>query len=145
MEYFLFNTTTGNYVGIRGSIPDENENLTAVESNENTIAAMSTPYTHKLVNGEIVDDEPLPVIIPAEASSARFWLAVYELWNIEQPEVITLVENQFPGPMATRIKIMMNAGVFERTNPLLMMVAQAKNKTSQDLDQIFIIANEPYV
>lgn len=81
-------------------------------------------------------------LVPQEVSAARFWLAVFELWGIKKSDVLTIIDT-LQEPTATRIKIMIEASVFERSNPMLLMVAQIFEKTSQELNEVFTTANQP--
>jgi hypothetical protein len=103
----------------------------------------------EIVNGELVDiATPGQIelynqrLVPQEVSAARFWLAVFELWGIKKIDVLTIVDT-LQEPTTTRIKIMIEASVFERSNPMLLMVAQIFEKTSQELNEVFTLANQP--
>jgi hypothetical protein len=54
MEYYLFDTN-GNYIGMRGSLPNEEENLTAIEQNAESLQKMANYLNPKLISGEIIE------------------------------------------------------------------------------------------
>lgn len=54
MEYYLFDIN-GYYVGMRGSLPNEEENLTAIEQNSESLQKMANYLNPKLISGEIIE------------------------------------------------------------------------------------------
>lgn len=140
MEYYLFDTN-GDYVGMRGSLPSEDENLTAVEQTEATIDQMSTPFEHKLKDGQIIDGEPLPVEVPEVITPIQFWRSVYRLTGITEAMVKEQINQLVPEPPRVEILIMLEkATQFERNNPELIQMASLFNIDNETLNQIFINA-----
>lgn len=141
----VYNTIFGIVVQEMETAP-EFEHIVLTNEVQSQINGMVRPI---LLDGEIVEtatDEETELYYqnscPQEVSSARFWYEVYNLWGIQKSHVLTIV-NSFDEVTATKIKIMMEASIFERTNPMLLMVAQVYGKTSQELFQIFLNANQP--
>lgn len=77
MEYYLFDTN-GDYVGMRGSLPNEEENLTAVEQNSESLQKMTNYLNPKLISGEIIETATDDDILQLKNTLRQQIYAVYD-------------------------------------------------------------------
>lgn len=90
----------------------------------------------RLVNGDI---EPIPVPVPQTASSGDFMRALFELgWKAQVEGAVAALEGE-QGELARTLWT--RAAIFERNNALVVLIATMIGKTSEDLDDLFILAN----
>lgn len=148
MDFYLFNITTGEYIGIRGVAPDESDFI-GVPATEANIAKMSVFVTPKLIDGEIIEAATPEEIeqhnrskVPASVSSLRFWLSVLDTIGITKQYIISHVEQLEDIGMRTRIMVMLSeAQEFDRSNPFLNQMANMLGIDQALLDEIFITAS----
>lgn len=77
MDYFLFDTN-GDYVGMRGSLPSEEENLTAVEQNSESLQKMTNYLNPKLISGSIIETATADDILQLKNTLRQQIYAVYD-------------------------------------------------------------------
>lgn len=140
MMFYIFKNT-GEYVGTRGVAPTEAD-LVGIEATEENIAKMSTPFEHILVNGEIVNGDPLPVPVPQTASKMRFFLALFNIGITRN--IVYDVINQIPDNTLKEIVLIKFdlSQEFDRNDEHLNMMANHFNIKQEQLDNLFIQANE---
>lgn len=140
MDFYIFNKK-GNYIGMRGIAPTEAD-LVGIEATEENIAKMNTPFEHILVNGEIVNGDPLPVPVPEVITPAQFWRSVYRVTGLTEDSIISQIEATIPEPPKVEILILLRkATQFERNSPELLQMASNFGIDEKTLDQIFITAS----
>lgn len=138
MNYYLFNNE-GTYVGMRGTLPASEENLTAIVQTEETIAQMSTPFQHILFNGQIVDGDPLPKPVPFEVP---VWKLRYILEQLGLEDSVSAAIEQLNEPMRGAAKKLWNFGnSIERYSPTVSLIKQTIELDDYQVDQIFIDAD----
>lgn len=94
-----------------------------------------------IVNGQIIDGEPLPVEVPEIITPIQFWRSVYRLTGITEAMVKEQINQLVPEPPRVEILIMLEkATQFERNNPELIQMASLFNIDNETLNQIFISA-----
>lgn len=137
MEYILFKQN-GEYLGIRGSIPKEEENLIAIEWYEEFVNIINP----KLENGVVVSGEVI-IEVPQSVSTMRFWLAVYEVLGITEQIVLENVDKIQDTSMKIKIQIMLNkAQEFDRNNQMLNYMANELGISQGQLDSLFVNASK---
>lgn len=138
MNFYLFNNE-GQYEGIRGTVPDPEENLTAIVQTEETIAQMSTPFQHILVNGQIVNGDPLPKQVPFEVP---VWKLRYVLEQLGLENSVSDAIEQLDEPMrGAAIKLWNFGNSVERNSPTVSLIKQILTIDDAQADQIFINAD----
>ncbi|MCZ8144860.1 hypothetical protein [Flavobacterium sp.] len=147
--FFIFLKSTGEFIGTRGIVPeDESDEIGILETSE-TLAQLSACLVPKLSDGQIIEGATPEQIeaynkakVPASVSSLRFWRAVFEILGITKDFVKSQVE-LIPDPTKkTLILIMLNeAQEFDRANSDLNQMATDLQIPQEELDQIFITAS----
>jgi hypothetical protein len=146
MDFYIFQNT-GEYIGMRGSVPIENE--IGIEANAENIKKMSTYLKPFLVNGVITDSATQQEIddfrksqVPKIASKMRFFL---ELFNIGITR--TMVYDEINKIQDSNLKEVIFikfdlSQEFERNDVHLNLLAGQFNISDKQLDELFIKANE---
>lgn len=88
MEYLLYNQT--GIIGMRGSIPKDDENLQFVELNPTNQAIYENCKNPKIVDGAIVEGEIVPAepVILDEISASRFFENVFVKTGLDEDAII---------------------------------------------------------
>lgn len=146
MIYIFKNT--GEYVGMRGIAPTENE-LIGIESTQENVEKMSTYIKPILSDGIIIESAAEQEIadfnksqVPQTASKMRFFLALLDM-NITRSMVYDVI-NQIPDATLKEIVLIKFdlSQEFDRNDGHLIMLANQFNITEDQLDNLFIQANE---
>lgn len=146
MDFYIFKTT-GEYIGIRGQQPNENE--IGVEVNTENIEKMSTYIKPFLVNGVITESATQQEIddfrksqVPQTASKMRFFLALFNI-GITRTMVYDEINKIQDADLKEIILIKFDLSQeFDRKDEHLILLANQFNISDIELDNLFIQANE---
>jgi hypothetical protein len=146
MDFYIFQNT-GEYIGMRGSMPNENE--IGVEENAENIEKMSTYVKPFLVNGVITESATQQEIddfkksqVPQTASKMRFFLS---LLNVGITRTMVYDEiNKIPDPKLKEVVLIKFdlSQEFDRNDQHLILMANQFGITDKQLDDLFIQSNE---
>lgn len=146
MDFYIFQNT-GDYIGMRGSVPIENE--IGVEANAENIEKMNTYLKPFLVNGVITElatqqeiDDFRKSQVPQTASKMRFFLALYNI-GITRTMVYDEI-NKIPDPTLKEVVLIKFdlSQEFDRNDQHLILMANQFGITDKQLDDLFIQSNE---
>jgi hypothetical protein len=145
MLYIFKNT--GEYIGMRGSMPNENE--IGIEVTAENIEKMSTYLKPFLVNGIITElatqqeiDDFKKSQVPQTASKMRFFLALYNI-GINRTMVYDEINKIQDADLKEIILIKFDLSQeFDRNDEHLILLANQFNISDIELDNLFIQANE---
>lgn len=81
---------------------------------------------------------PPPPPVPAEISRARFVIAVRRVLGVTEGAIFALISSLPSGEeQETARDLWENAVTFRRANPFLLMLAQAGDFTTEQIDEVF--------
>lgn len=140
MSFYIFKIDTGEYQGIRLTPPtDQEPNLIGIEHTPETIAQMSKPFEHILVDGQIVEGDPLPKPVPFEVP---VWKLRFILGQMGLEDAVSAEINQLPEPTRSAGNYLWNLGTaVERYSPTVLLIKQALSLNDSQVDEIFINAD----
>lgn len=140
MSFYIFKIDTGEYQGIRLTPPtDQEPNLIGIEHTPETIAQMSKPFEHILVDGQIVEGDPLPKPVPFEVP---VWKLRYVLEQLGLENSVSAAIEQLDEPMrGAAIKLWNFGNSVERNSPTVSLIKQILTIDDAQADQIFINAD----
>lgn len=146
MDFYIFKNT-GEYIGIRGQQPNENE--IGVEVTAENIEKMSIYIKPFLVNGVIVESATQQEIddfrksqIPQTASKMRFFLALFNI-GITRTMVYDEINKITDANLKEIILIKFDLSQeFDRYDEHLILLAEQFGINEKELDNLFIKANE---
>lgn len=146
MDFYIFQNT-GDYIGMRGSMPNENE--LGVEANAENIEKMNIYIKPFLVNGVITESATQQEIddfrksqVPQTASKMRFFLS---LLNVGITRTMVYDEiNKIPDPTLKEVVLIKFdlSQEFDRNDQHLILMANQFGITDKQLDDLFIQSNE---
>jgi hypothetical protein len=141
MDFYIFNKN-GNYLGLRGSAPTDNE--IGIEATPEAVAFMTTAVAPMLVGGELKETATPEQIAEAQnpmttpISRMRFWLNVWRLLRLKQKQVIELIEEMPDSDEKIELLIMVETATeFDRYDPSLIYMAGQMNISDEVLNKIF--------
>lgn len=103
--------------------------------NENGYITHTEVHNQCPLNGVLVND------VPTQITAIKF-LVQLELEGVTESNILAII-NTLPEPSKTIANVSFKrATIFERINPLLLLVGQAYGFDSAKLDEIFINANK---
>jgi hypothetical protein len=145
MLYIFKNT--GEYIGMRGSMPNENE--IGIEVTAENIEKMSTYIKPFLLDGVIIESATQQEIddfkksqVPHTASKMRFFLALYNI-GITRNMVYEVINQITDENLKEVIFIKFDLSQeFDRNDEHLILLANQFNISDIELDNLFIQANE---
>jgi hypothetical protein len=142
MDFYIFDKS-GNYLGLRGSAPIDNE--IGIEATPESVAFMTSAVAPMLVGGELKETATPEQIAEAQnpitspISRMRFWLNVWRLLRLTEDNILDQI-NQLPDSdekIELLIKVK-SATEFDRYDPSLIYMAGQMNIPDDVLNQIFV-------
>lgn len=146
MDFYIFQNT-GEYRGMRGSMPNENE--IGIEANAENIEKMSTYVKPFLVDGVITESATQQEIedfrksqVPQTAFKMRFFLALFNI-GITRNMVYEVINQITDENLKEIILIKFDLSQeFDRNDEHLILMANQFGITDKQLDDLFIDSNE---
>ena len=147
MRFYIFKNT-GEYVGIRGIAPTENE-LIGIEATQENVEKMSTYIKPILSDGRIIESATEQEIadfnksqVPQTASKMRFFLALLNI-EITRSMVYEVINQISDATLKEVVLIKFDLSQeFDRQDEHLIMLANQFEISETELDNLFIEANE---
>jgi hypothetical protein len=145
MDSFLFRKDNGEYIGVRGLAPKEEEtDIVGLPATQENIGKINEYIFPKLSDGQIVEAATPEQIAEAQIqitnpiSRMRFWLNVWRVLRLTEDNIIDQI-NQLPDSdekIELLIKVK-SATEFDRYDPSLIYMAGQMGITDDVLNQIF--------
>jgi hypothetical protein len=147
MDFYIFQNT-GEYIGMRGSMPNEID-LIGLESTTENIEKMSNYIKPFLLDGVITESATQQEIedfrksqVPQTSSKMRFFLALYNI-GITRNMVYEVINQITDENLKEIILIKFDLSQeFDRNDEHLILLANQFNILDIELDNLFIQANE---
>ena len=143
MDFYIFNKK-GNYIGMRGVAPTE-QDLVGIEATPENIDKMTNFVKPMLSNGEIIETATAEEIAQAESERCKpvlsrmvFFRNVWRVLLLTEDDILAEVEKIEDVNERVEIRNMVrNASEFERQHPDLIRMAKKMGIHEQVLNQIF--------
>jgi hypothetical protein len=143
MDFYIFNKS-GNYLGLRGSAPIDNE--IGIEATPEAVAFMTTAVVPMVVGGQLKETATPEQI--AQANKAKtpdvvaLWKLRFVLSQMKLEQSVTDAINLLEEPQRTAATYIWNFGTaVDRNYNTVIFIKTALGFTEQEVDDIFIQAN----
>jgi hypothetical protein len=144
MDFYIFDKQ-GNYIGMRGIAPTEDD-LIGIEATPENIDKMTNFIKPNLSNGEIVESATPEEIEEANRPPVPLEVALWKLkfvlqqMGLEQAVIDAI--NQLPDPPKTAALYLWNGGTaVDRQSATVDLINQSIDLNDRQVDDIFIQAN----
>lgn len=143
MDFYIFNKS-GNYLGMRGSAPIENE--IGIEATPEAVTFMTTAVVPMVVGGKLTETATIEQIAEAQKESVpnevALWKLRFVLSQMQLEQSVTEAINLLEEPQRTAATYIWNFGTaVDRYSNTVMFIKIALGLTEQEVDDIFIQAN----
>lgn len=143
MDFYIFNKS-GNYLGMRGSAPIENE--IGIEATPEAVTFMTTAVVPMVVGGKLTETATIEQIAEAQKESVpnevALWKLRFVLSQMQLEQSVTESINLLEEPQRTAATYIWNFGTaVDRYSNTVMFIKIALGLTEQEVDDIFIQAN----
>lgn len=143
MDFYIFDKN-GNYIGMRGVAPDE-DNLVGIEATEDNIAKMTNFVKPMLSKGEIIEsatpEEIEEVMRPSVPLEVALWKLKFILSQMGLEQSVLDSINQLPDPPKTAALYLWNFGnAVDRQSATIDLIKQSVGLNDKQVDDIFIQA-----
>ena len=141
MDFYIFDKN-GNYLGLRGSAPIDNE--IGIEATPEAVAFMTTAVAPMVVGGKLTETATPEQIADAQIqitnpiSRMRFWLNVWRLLRLTEDNILDQINQLRDSDEKIELLIKVkSASEFDRYDPSLIYMAGQMNIPDEVLNQIF--------
>ena len=143
MDFYIFNKS-GNYLGMRGSAPIENE--IGIEATPETVEFMTTAVVPMVVGGKLTETATPEQIADAQKglvpTEVALWKLRFVLSQMQLEQSVTDAINLLEEPQRTAATYIWNFGTaVDRDSNTVIFIKTALGLTEQEVDDIFIQAN----
>lgn len=144
MDFYIFDKS-GNYLGMRGSAPIENE--IGIEATPEAVAFMTTAVVPMVVGGKLTETATIEQIAEAQKESVpnevALWKLRFVLSQMQLEQSVTEAINLLEEPQRTAATYIWNFGTaVDRYSNTVIFIKIALELTEQEVDHIFINADK---
>lgn len=144
MDFYIFNKS-GNYLGMRGSAPIENE--IGIEATPEAVDFMTTAVVPMVVGGKLTETATIEQIAEAQKESVpnevALWKLRFVLSQMQLEQSVTEAINLLEEPQRTAATYIWNFGTaVDRYSNTVIFIKTALELTEQEVDDIFINADK---